>query len=101
MPRTREEIKKGNRFSAAVLPYVLHSFLKHLISVTPQRSMGGEKKCTELNRAWRISTSAVPCWVTPLSCGAEQFLFNVTALLLSLQCCNSSRKPSEFRDRDA
>lgn len=43
MPRTREVIKKSNRFSAAVLPYVLHSFLKNLISVTHEGFMGGKK----------------------------------------------------------
>lgn len=41
-------IKKGNRFSAAVLPYVLHSFFKNLISVAPERSVV-RIKSTELN----------------------------------------------------
>lgn len=36
-------IKKGNRFSAAVLPYVLHSFFKKIIFVTREGSMGGNK----------------------------------------------------------
>lgn len=50
MPRTQEAIKKDDRFWAAVLPYVLHSVLKKIFSVTLEGPMGGGKNILSLTQ---------------------------------------------------